>query len=238
MTSKLTTNLNNAATKLGRDLKFEHFDLGLGQLVLDDFQSMKISGYQYFNHFGNPEDATPKLVQYFESLGNDSALSEKLTIHVTTLCQDALKALNKEAAWITLRSSQNTNSHDIPRWHIDGTFWQNDPDKQRKVAIGLKGPKTLFNDLSNDNAKIDELCEELMQANDTFCPQFRKKIARLFDDARTSSAAQGQGTIFNVGAKYHAAPHSEPPIHEDRLFLSIVPGTVQQIQELRLEWNM
>ena len=34
-----------------------------------------------------------------------------------------------------------------------------------------------------------------------------------------------------------AAIHSEPPINEKRIFLSILPGHVSEIEELRKRWN-
>ena len=64
----------------------------------------------------------------------------------------------------------------------------------------------------------------------------RAKLAELLDPAKAVTASSGQGTIFIVGADF-AAVHSEPPIKEQRLFISIVPGSQTDIEELDKRWN-
>ncbi len=49
------------------------------------------------------------------------------------------------------------------------------------------------------------------------------------DKKNIASGAFGQGVVFAVGSDDVAAVHSDPPIQEKRLFLSIVPGISAQI---------
>ena len=35
-----------------------------------------------------------------------------------------------------------------------------------------------------------------------------------------------------------ATIHSEPPIHEDRIFISILPMTIDEIDQLKLRWEI
>lgn len=43
--------------------------------------------------------------------------------------------------------------------------------------------------------------------------------------------------LFIVGDPNAVAVHSEQPINHDRLFISILPGTNEQIQELFDRWH-
>lgn len=60
----------------------------------------------------------------------------------------------------------------------------------------------------------------------------RQAIATLLGKSKKliSIAYPHQGVVFIVGSD-HAAVHSEPPIKEERLFLSVLPGTKEQIKE-------
>ena len=69
-----------------------------------------------------------------------------------------------------------------------------------------------------------------------FDPENRETIANMLDISQSIAAGPGHGAIYIVGTKY-AAVHSEPPIHEERLFLSIVPGSKSEIQELYNNWH-
>lgn len=66
-------------------------------------------------------------------------------------------------------------------------------------------------------------------------PENRETIANMLNRSQSISALPMQGTIYIVGTN-SSAVHSEPPIHEERLFLSIVPGNKSEIQELYNNW--
>jgi hypothetical protein len=63
----------------------------------------------------------------------------------------------------------------------------------------------------------------------------RKLLMDIIDASKIISAEFGQGAVFKVGDDYPAV-HSEPPIHEERLFISILPGSKVKIQELYEKW--
>lgn len=93
--------------------------------------------------------------------------------------------------------------------------------------MSLKGKSTLFYNLPQEQRREFYLLLD---------NQNRNSLARLLDRSKAISAKFGQATIYVVGAE-HAAVHSEPPIHEGRIFLSILPGSKTQIQELYERWN-
>jgi hypothetical protein len=43
--------------------------------------------------------------------------------------------------------------------------------------------------------------------------------------------------IFIVGNTEKALIHSEPPMTEERIFISILPGTEKQIENLKKRWK-
>lgn len=239
MNQALETNIERAKKSLSQHNKCAHFDLELDESDISAFNQARINVRANYNHLGTGKNLIAELKQFFEKLGNDSILSKKLAKTVQNICTNSLDALHQEAAWITIRASKPHSAYNTPRWHIDGNFYQTEAGQdQYKIALGLKGAKTLFNDLSDD--KIDRFVDMLLLSS-MHCDEdmgLRENIASLFDEKATHCAGQNQGSIFLVGDKHKAAPHSEPPFKEDRLFLSIVPGSKKQISTVEQQLNL
>ena len=65
----------------------------------------------------------------------------------------------------------------------------------------------------------------------------RLATAALFEDESIEQLKDGQAGIFIVGDQLQAAIHSEPAIYENRLFISVVPATQEQINQLNKRWH-
>ena len=104
---------------------------------------------------------------------------------------------------------------------------------QRKIVISLKGAPTLFNAMPPE---LHSAFTSLMRSFKEDTIENRKKIAEIVDNIHTTQAKPLQGSVFIVGSE-RAAIHSEPSIQEDRLFISVLPGTIAQITELRERWK-
>ena len=63
----------------------------------------------------------------------------------------------------------------------------------------------------------------------------RPKLAKLVGK-KYNKVPDNKGLIFEVGSK-NAVIHSEPPIEQERIFISILPGTFEQISELKKRFN-
>jgi len=61
--------------------------------------------------------------------------------------------------------------------------------------------------------------------------------AEQFKEAVVLQGQPGELVRWVVGNDEFAAIHSEPPIHESRIFLSFLPGTEEQIRELCSGWK-
>lgn len=64
----------------------------------------------------------------------------------------------------------------------------------------------------------------------------RLKLAEFIKPDSIETTPPNHGSIFIIGPN-NAAIHSEPPIHSERLFISVVQGTSEQIEDLRTRWQ-
>lgn len=215
---------------LNQNKPFINFDIGLSQEEINNLNNMRIDTPSVYDNFGKLDHLINELDGFVKSLNKNNAnLSKLISILINKLVNDIVLGFQKETAWVTIRSSIATNLWDSPRWHTDGYYYSPYIGAQYKVSFTLKGPASLFYPLPYDlRQKFNSL---------QFDPENREKIANMLETSQAISAiAQRQGTIYIVGTNY-AAVHSEPPIHEERLFLSIVPGSKSEIQELYNNWH-
>ena len=61
----------------------------------------------------------------------------------------------------------------------------------------------------------------------------RKFLDKWIDKDKAVSPEKGFGAVFIIGDKYNSAVHSEPPIHEERLFIGLIPGSTSEVDEIR-----
>ena len=86
--------------------------------------------------------------------------------------------------------------------------------------MSLKGTHTLFSQLPKELREVFRV-----HAKD------RAYLGSLLDPSQIVTAKLGEGTFFVVGSLSCAASHSEPRVDSQRLFISIVPGNEDEIQE-------
>lgn len=128
-----------------------------------------------------------------------------------------------------LRSFLPNTEHDIPRWHTDGYFFEPYQGAASKVVVVFQRAGTLF-------------CAPTDRIRAVFCQhpvtkigrlptlEERKKLDNVLKYSRKVNAPQWTGIEFKVGSD-QAAIHSEPSMKENRIFLSIVPGSTKDLQE-------
>ncbi|MES2219246.1 MAG: hypothetical protein V4501_12650 [Pseudomonadota bacterium] len=208
---------------------FTTFDLKFSSAEQAALDEMNINYTKSYDNFGNLTALKNETKEFLKSLGqSDAGQIEIISNLITNLVNTVISSFEKATAWVTIRASLTTDTWDLPRWHTDGYYYAPYSGEQYKAVITLKGPGSLFYPLPN------ELRQQFnsLQLN----PDNRAIIAKLLDPAKAISIDIKKGVIFIVGADY-AAVHSEPPIHESRLFLSIVPGSKTEIDELYKNWH-
>lgn len=150
---------------------------------------------------------------------------------ISKTTQQVVKASNKDSAWVCVRASRPNANFDIPRWHIDGAYYGLNgpypyPGIVFKFAATLKGNSTLLYNLTADQRDIFNA-----HWND------RHFLSEFVDLSKVESPKRGEGVFFIVANDAIAAAHSEPPMHSDRLFFSILVGDKSEIEELYLRWH-
>jgi hypothetical protein len=91
-----------------------------------------------------------------------------------------------------------------------------------KFAVTLMGRPTLFYPIAKDLRRT------------AWTKTLDRKFLHEFCRAdQILTAKEGEGVIFLAGNWKESALHSEPPIHENRLFFAITPCSEKQLAELK-----
>jgi len=212
-------------------LRENHFgfvvvDVGITEEDLSIFSAIDIEREWFFHQFGELEKIQERISEYLSKVGsNDHELTLQAAARLTQIVHQVLNASVKDSAWVHLRSSVPTDKYDLPRWHMDGYYYipEGPDDLLFKFAATLIGPSTLFYLLP------PELRSSIkMKVRDR---NYMKEFCQI---ENIVSPRLGEGVVFVGGRGVGlAALHSEPPIHENRLFFSIVPCTENQLVELK-----
>jgi hypothetical protein len=143
------------------------------------------------------------------------------------LISEFLKVVSTPAVWFTIRLAKRTDAFEIPRWHRDGKMFrvgatEGVPSKCYKIAVTLLGAPTLVLENTPLVAEI---------ARGRMFEERRETLAHAFERSPQVEIATGQIFAFTCGEP-DSPIHSEPDIKSDRIFMSVVPGTPDQIKEL------
>lgn len=194
---------------------------------------------QEFNHFGLIDDGLiGKLAGYFEKLGNNSEETIRgISGLVVRIGGNMAQGLHKEASWVCVRTSLPSDEYDIPRWHTDHRYFKSE-EPIYKLVFTIKELPTRFAE------KID--IEKYRQAGAGYSrnyglnfqnnpEEFKKEDMRIRKEIIPTVKEIGpfskeQAVIYLVGNK-DAKVHSVPKIDQPRIFMSVVVGSFDEINE-------
>ncbi|MDP3787747.1 MAG: hypothetical protein Q8Q60_00340 [Candidatus Chromulinivorax sp.] len=225
---------------------FSSFDPQFTAEEHEMFETLQIKKPLTYNLYGSPEGKEEEINEYIQSLGNDQQTSQSAAQAIVRMSKEILAGFDLPAAWVTLRASHPNNHFDIPRWHTDGH-----KNLRYKVVMTLQGPGTLLSKVTTETRaeyrkrdqqgreKIKDSYPELSQREQSIkhSDENRELFVSLFPADKVQQAAPRQGIIFIVGNEQTAAFHSEPRINTCRLFMSVMPGTVEHIEDWRNQCN-
>lgn len=212
------------------DLRLTNTELGLIEQLA--FSQLPPGASVQYDRFGDLHLLKEGLSDFLKSIGNENDdVIFAVTEVISRATEQVVKASNKDSAWICVRASTPTNAYDIPRWHMDGAYYGINgpypyPRLVFKFAATLKGSSTLLYNLPDEQRDIFNA-----HWND------RTLLSNLLDLSKAESPNRGEGVFFVVANDKVAAIHSEPKIHEHRLFFSILVGDKSEIEELYLRWH-
>ena len=230
LANKAIQGIKTAIDALSADEPFAFYDLHFSSSERGSLQKIAVQKSEEYEYFGTLPIPHKDLTAYLKRIGpNRGKVADAAAQVITKIVTHLLQASGKEAAWMCLRATIPHKEFDIPRWHMDGYFykpWAN----QYKFAIALKGPPTLFYQVPSTKR---EKFYDLLASTEAYqmSKEARQKTAAFLNDPRQRFQAQpNQGGVFVVGEQ-DSGVHSEPPMTEERLFLSVLPGSKAQIKE-------
>ncbi len=227
------TPLRETLQKLGPETPFVDFPIVLSGEEKRNLNEIRITGAEY-NNFGKLDELIPGATMYFTSMSNDDESSQSISHVLNRIVTDVVSAARAETAWVTVRTFKREEAF-IPRWHTDGYYYSPYKGLAYKVAITLKGAGTLFYDMPKEEREaFYKIHSDDGHGNSI---EGRGKLAKLIGASKAHQPKPYTGVAFIVGDPDTAAVHSEPPIDEDRIFISVLPGSKEQIQELRDRWE-
>lgn len=208
------------------DASLSYFDLNMTAAERKAVEKLKITKYTGHTNYQLAE-LEKETAAFLEMQGNSAGVSKTIGNMIERLARQTAQLFGKEEAWVDLRASLPNKEYDVPRWHIDGYYFQN-PDKElHKVALALKGTATLFNTAAGKDK--EDFVDALRRGPRMEEMEHRRLLHGMLDPALTEVPPAHHGAVFVAGSEARAAIHSEPPMPTERLFISIVPGSKEQM---------
>lgn len=214
---------------------FARFDLKLTQTEKETLKQFKVDENDAYQNCGQLPMLRSQVKTFILSLGNTEETSASIAKIIDKIAHDATQSFQSETAWVAVRAVKSTSAYDTPRWHTDGAYFFPYEGTQFKVATALSGAGTLFINLPEkakgefirvqNQATANNYDEIRTQLNDIIFRNVSNHAAKIVQVNTT------EGVIFASGDPWLAAIHSEPPIHTDRLFVSVVPASQTQIKQ-------
>jgi len=193
--------------------------------------------YISYAHCGNN---IPNIKEFFKSFGNNSDEDIDTVIKIINrLIDHVILGYKKEHYWINIRIANSNHDWDIPRWHTDGLYIPNGNLASKFVTV-IKGPGTLLKEDTIESKDIfnsikkefeeDKSIKNYQEKEKNWRPKYDEKLK----DIKTLQLENDDGLIFvtdNINNDIGAI-HSEPKMDKSRMFISIVPGTKEDIDTL------
>lgn len=197
-----------------------------------------------FDYYGSVnEELVRNLIVYLSGLGENSPeIVGTLSHLVARVAEIASNDLGKESAWVMVRTSLPHDDFTIPRWHSDGKYFDSE-DETYKLVMTIKGALTRFGE-TKDLGVFEEIMKEVSRNHDLHSDdsetferedlRLRKELDAIVQEIHPSQ--QGEAVYYLVGNR-DAQIHSEPKIDTPRIFMSVVAGSTDQINQLRQRWS-
>jgi hypothetical protein len=216
---------------------FKIIKLNISNKIKEILLNLNINQDNTFNYFGNKKldiNSSYSLINLFKT-NNDIKSINLLCKFIKKLLLEVCNEYNKNYCWLTIRVSTPNNIYDIPRWHYDGNYYKSN-NIQTKFILTLKGNSTL---IINPNQKIKKKFFDIdnkINIDESEIKLLRNKIVNNEKIININTLTNGI-IIISTNPKL-VTIHSEPPIRENRIFLSILPMTKNELNELKIRWNI
>lgn len=222
------------------------FDIKYNKKEKIAIQNFSIENHNGFTFKGNLQELIKEdnLQTFLESVGSNN--KENIIILqkiIYKVIKKVLLGVSLDHFWLIIRISLPHNILKKQRWHYDGLYFpKSSKSLQTKFITALRGLGTLFIQNQNkalkifnkiDKERIYEMDQETnfekkMKIDEQYMPIFEKELEQF----EKSQLNNNQGLLFMKNNNKRLI-HSEPSIDESRIFISIVPGTKENIEEIK-----
>ena len=240
------TSKNISSLLTDHNKPFELFNINFTSKEIKCINNFELNNNDFidFSYF-NWEDFNSKIFNDLLTINSNKISHNSLSQIIKKIGKIVLEGYSKDDFWMNIRFQPKNNLFDFPRWHCDGKYFKS-TENQSKFVITLKGPTTLlikpsFESINTylqikqeEEYEIQKAKEESTFNNDKLMEiinTYRQKFADKLKDYDVIQPTNNQGVIFFAGNNENCAIHSEPPFTEPRIFISILTGTKEQINE-------
>lgn len=183
-----------------------------------------------FEYRGSIDDDNllPTLNHYLNTVGeNPEDVIESMAHLIDRFARGSVGFFDSRLIWIESRSFTPNDYFDIPRWHTDAKFFN--PYRPYKSVVAIKGPQTRFG-VTSDPERFVQL--SILENNEQHGSEEDLRIRRQLDEIveETENPGEENATIFLVGGN-DAVIHSEPKTDGQRLFVSVITGPEEEMNE-------
>lgn len=208
------------------DKGYKIFNIQYTVEELNLIKKFNIKNYGDYNSYNTINN----LVDFIKNIGNNSQNDINIMYNIIkSLLESILEIYSTDSYWIKLSIISKNTNFDIPRWHCDGFYFRNRTKLQTKFITTLKGPTTLILDTTKEEKdNYLKLREETKEPDINI--DSRKYIDSKIKGIKIN-LTNNSGVIFVAGDKDKCLIHSEPIHNEDRIFISILPGSKEDILE-------
>ena len=236
---------------------FNLFNINYNKNEVDTINNMSLDKSKTYTYFGSIKTLGHSIKYFLSELGtNNKYLVNRMEKIILNILQKVLKGYMMEYFWLDIRVTHPTNSYDISRWHKDGKYFINNDMGQlsmkSKFITVLKGPGTLLIKSTKSINKIYKTINDKEREEKSKFPyndikneynlvmqhkigeKYRLIYAKRFDKKQIIQPTNNMGAILFSGDDImKGALHSEPKKDVPRMFISILPGSKKDIEELK-----
>ena len=221
---------------------FKIIKLNISNKIKEILLNLNINQYNDFNYYGKKKldinsNEYNSLINLFNTDNNIKSINS-LCKFIKKLLLQVCNEYNKKYCWLTIRIMTPNNLYNIPRWHFDGNYYKSN-NIQTKFILTLKGNSTL---IINPNQKIKKkffnnfFNIDIKDNSELELRLLRNKIVNNEKIININTLINGT-IIISTNPKL-ATIHSEPPIMENRIFLSILPMTKNELNDFKTRRNI
>jgi len=187
-----------------------------------------------YNNYG--DNMLDDLEFFVNKIGDNTPdMIKKMVDIIKKITNIVTSGYEMESYWLTIRIIEPTSRFNIPRWHCDGNYFHKADERHivSKFATTLIGKGTLLLNTTPDERKHFFKSEKIAKTlGNMMSDEYRLYMK---DNIRGDiiPLTNTQSVIFLSGDKMRCGIHSEPKIDTMRMFISIAPGSIKEVDGWR-----